>query len=158
FNARFGSSNVWVTPILSAAQTWAAKTNLNFQSVTDNDLPSGSGNYEQGDPGFGDIRIGGFNFGTSTLAMAYLPPQANNYSIAGDIVFNTGANFNIGSTYDLYSVALHEFGHALGLLHSSVGGAVMAPSYTYATGLTNDDTAGIRNIYSNNNPRSYDSL
>ena len=30
--------------------------------------PSGSGNYQQGDPGFGDIRIGGYNFGNSTLA------------------------------------------------------------------------------------------
>ena len=44
----------------------------------------GSGADEQGNPGFGDIRIGGYNFGSSTLALTYQPPPANNFSIAGD--------------------------------------------------------------------------
>jgi hypothetical protein len=86
-----------------------------------------------------------------------MPPSANNFSIAGDIAFNTGQTFNIGSTYDLFTVAVHEFGHALGLLHSTSNSAVMYANYgSVKYGLSSDDIAGIRNIYSNNSPRSKD--
>ena len=102
FNAKFGA-NAWQTTIQKAAQTWAAQTNINFAVVADNGAANGSGSNQQGDPNFGDIRIGGYNFNSTTLAQAYMPPPVNNYSIAGDIVFNTGQAF--GSTYDLYTVA-----------------------------------------------------
>jgi hypothetical protein len=48
---------------------------------------------------------------------------------------------------DLYSVALHEAGHALGLGHSDVPGAVMYPYYRLATTLASDDIAGIQALY-----------
>jgi hypothetical protein len=159
FNAKLGSAAVWQNQILKAAQTWAQQTNINFTFVGDNGTDSGSGSYEQGDPNMGDIRIGGFNFGLTNgaLAVADWSPQGNNYSVGGDITFNTGQPFNIGSTYDLYTVALHEFGHALGLDHSSSSAAVMYSTYSGAvTGLNSDDIAGIRNIYSNGNARSPD--
>jgi hypothetical protein len=157
FNAAFGSPSAWQTPILKALQTWAQQTNLNFAVVADNGAPSGSGSYQQGDPGFGDLRIGGFDFGGSdVLALGYLPPPVNNYSVAGDISFNTGQVFNInGLDYDLYTVALHEFGHALGLDHSGTSAAVMYPYYQgVESGLYADDVAGIRGIYSGGNARS----
>ena len=66
----------------------------------------------------GDIRIGGYNFQSSTLASAYLPPPINNYSIAGDFQFNTGQVFNIGSTSDLFTVAAHELGRVTDPMHS----------------------------------------
>jgi hypothetical protein len=158
FNTKFGSATTWENQVLKAAQQWAQQTNLNFALVSDSGAPSGSGSYQQGDATFGDIRIGGYNFGTSTLAQAYLPPAANNYSVAGDIQFNTGLSYNIGSTYDLFTVALHEFGHALGLYHSTTSGTVMYSTYTSAmNGLVADDSNGIRNIYSNNAARSPDS-
>jgi hypothetical protein len=147
FNAKW-ATNVWENQILRAAQVWAQQTGLNFAVVSDNGAQIGGGSYQQGDPAMGDIRIGGFNFGSSTLASAYLPPPVNNYSIAGDIQFNTGQVFNIGSTYDLFTVASHEIGHALGLLHSSTATAIMFGSYnTRKTGLTSDDIAGIQAIY-----------
>ena len=73
------------------------------------------------------------------------------------MTFNTGQAFNIGSTYDLFTVAMHEFGHALGLNESSVSSAVEYPTYTgQKTGLASDDIAGIRSIYSANGPRTPD--
>src|SRR5262249_22624524 len=125
FNAKFGSAATWQNQILKGAQQWAMQTNLNFALKTDSGAASGSGNYQQGDSTFGDIRIGGYSFGNSNLAMACMPPQVNNYSVAGDIAFNTGMTFNInGSNYDLFTVAMHEFGHALGLDHSASSAAI----------------------------------
>ncbi len=161
FGSRFGSAAAWQNPMLKAAQTWARYTNLNFTVLADNGADSGSGDFQQGDPDFGDIRIGGFDFENSSfLAMAYLPPEVNNYSIGGDIGLNTGRIFNInGSDYDLYTVMLHEFGHALGLDHSATYNAVMYSAYQgVETGLYTDDINGIRYIYSGGSARSADAV
>lgn len=49
---------------------------------------------------------------------------------------------------NLREVALHELGHALGLAHSNVNSAVMAPFYSGTkTALTQDDIDGIESIY-----------
>jgi hypothetical protein len=159
FNAKFGSAATWENQILQAANEWAQQTNINFAVVSDNGATAGTGSSQQGDPNMGDIRIGGYNFGSgnNNIATANMPPSANNYSIAGDIDFNTGKTFNIGSAYDLRTVALHEFGHALGLNHSTTYSAVMYSVYTTTKqALTRDDINGIQKIYSNSAARSAD--
>jgi hypothetical protein len=157
FNAKFGSTAKWQNEILRAAQTWAASTNVNFAIVADDGSSIGSGPDQQGDPNKGDIRIGGYNFGNNWLAQAEMPPNGNNYSVAGDIQFNTGASFNIGLTYDLYTVALHEFGHSLGLDESGVSSAAMYSAYTSTKyGLNSDDVNGIKAIYGARHPGAYD--
>jgi hypothetical protein len=162
FNATFGSTTPWQNQILKAAQVWAQQTNINFAVVSDNGSPLGaSGQDEQGDPNVGDIRIGG-DHGTAlpmtVLAQAYLPPPANNYSIAGDTVFNTAQNWNIGSTYDLFTVATHEVGHAIGMGHSTDSTADMYASYQGTkTALAVDDIAGIQSVYGGaRQPDAYD--
>jgi hypothetical protein len=53
--------------------------------------------------------------------------------------------------FDIQSVMCHEYGHALGLGHSTVGQATMAPSVgqgsTSLRSIHTDDTAGIQCIY-----------
>ena len=49
-----------------------------------------------------------------------------------------------------FAVAVHEFGHSLGLSHSAVPGAVMYPYYQTVEGdfkLSSDDIAGIQAVY-----------
>lgn len=159
FNANPRLVGKWQAQIIKAAQVWAQQTNLNIVVVPDNGAPAGSGDYQQGDPGFGDIRIGGFDFGSTTLGMATLPPPVNNYSIAGDVVLNTGQTWgiNFNGAYDLFTVSTHEIGHTLGLAHSSVIQSEMYPIYTnIKPSLNADDVSGIRAIYSGGAARSHD--
>jgi hypothetical protein len=154
FNAKW-STQTWQNAIISAAETWAQYANVNFAVVADNGTPLGQGNYQQADPGMGDIRIGGYNIGSNYLGMTYMPPPQNNYSAAGDLTFNDAQPFNVGKTYDLQTVALHEFGHALGLDHSTGNGTgpVMYPTYSgLKKGLSADDIAGIQAIYGARQP------
>lgn len=53
--------------------------------------------------------------------------------------------------FNLFTVAAHEFGHALGLAHSSDPSALMYPTYKYQQPygfhLSKDDVKGIQALY-----------
>jgi hypothetical protein len=83
----------------------------------------------------------------SILAHTFYPVPDNPEPLAGDIHFNDVEAWDAASGIDLYSVALHEAGHALGLAHSSDPNAVMYAYYHVASGLTADDIAGIQALY-----------
>ena len=81
------------------------------------------------------------------LAHTFYPAPPNSEPVAGDMHFDADESWHAGANTDLFSVALHEAGHALGLGHSANPGAVMYPYYRMSSGLTDDDIAGIRALY-----------
>ncbi len=85
------------------------------------------------------------------LAHAFFP-CAPKY--AGEIHFDDGETWTTSERIgwsqplDLFTVAAHEAGHAIGLAHSSDESSLMAPTYTGSHRyLTWDDIAGVQSLY-----------
>ncbi|KAM4710527.1 stromelysin-3 [Discoglossus pictus] len=81
------------------------------------------------------------------LAHAFFPKTHRE----GDVHFDYDEPWTIGNKLgmDLLQVAAHEFGHVLGLQHSSVSKSLMSPFYTfrYPLSLSADDKHGIQFLY-----------
>jgi hypothetical protein len=81
------------------------------------------------------------------IAHTYYPANPNPEPIAGDMHLNDSMTWGIGTNTDLFSVTLHELGHALGLGHSDNPNDVMYPYYKMVSGLTADDIAAVQTLY-----------
>jgi hypothetical protein len=143
---------VWQREFAWALQTWASVSNLNFRLVADDGSPTGTSGLAQGDPRFGDIRLGAHPL-DGYVAYAYYPSSTTK---GGDIFLNPAYTLQVGGYPDLYSILLHETGHALGLGHSTEGTVMYAYITGVYTGLTADDIAGIQAIYGARQPDAYD--
>jgi hypothetical protein len=137
--------------IHQAFSTWAGWTGLSFREVP---LASGADiivRFVAGDHGDGNP----FDGASGILAHAFFPPVPPNtpVPIQGDTHFDEAETWTItippaAGQFDLTTVAIHEFGHALGLNHSPVPGAVMEAFYAGPRRvLHGDDIAGIISIY-----------
>ena len=135
-----------LTAVRQALDLWGAVTPLTFTEVTGNAdilISFGTGNHGDGDPfdGVGNV-----------LAHAFFPPP-NGGDIAGDAHFDDAETWTVNvpiplGGIDLVTVAAHEFGHSLGLNHSTVANALMFPTYSgLHRFLDQDDINGILSVY-----------
>ncbi|KAI5102994.1 matrix metalloproteinase-25-like, partial [Silurus meridionalis] len=135
-----------------ALKVWSNSTNLEFVSVPINEADRAEIriSFERSlhDDGYPFDGKGG------TLAHAFFPGQAD---INGDTHFDDEETWTYGRPdgegTDLFTVAVHEFGHALGLSHSSASPSIMRPYYQGPVGdisrytLPMDDLLAIQTLY-----------
>jgi hypothetical protein len=93
-----------------------------------------------------------YPFTNGVLAHTFYPAPINPESIAGDMHLNLDENWNIGGDIDIYSVALHELGHAIGLGHSDNPGDVMYPYYRRGATLSANDIGAAVALYGTATP------
>ncbi len=81
------------------------------------------------------------------IAHTFYPANPNPEPVAGDMHLNDSETWGIGTNTDLFSVTLHELGHALGLGHSDNPNDVMYPYYKTVSALAAGDVAAIQTLY-----------
>ncbi|XP_001509119.4 interstitial collagenase isoform X1 [Ornithorhynchus anatinus] len=129
--------------IKKAFQVWSKVSPLTFTKVwkeeADIMISFFSGDHYDNSPFYGPDGV---------LAHAFPPGKL----IGGDIHFDEDETWTKSHlNYNLFLVAAHEIGHALGLAHSQDIGALMSPVYSYMDidpfKLPQDDIDGIQKIY-----------
>ena len=130
--------------ILRALQEWAKVAQITWLpgvSATANrtvNILFATGDHGDGFP---------FDGPGGVMAHTFYPALPAAEPLAGDMHFDDSESWHFGSYVDLFSVAIHEAGHALGLGSSDNPDSVMYPYYKMRTGLSDDDKAGILSLY-----------
>ena len=143
-NSQFPSTAVWQADIVRAFQTWATQTNLSIGVVADQGAPFGVAGLMQGDPRFGDIRIGARAMSPEVMSVTVPPNPYMSGTLSGDMILNSSANLNPNNLFD---VALHEAGLALGLVENTDPTSVMYPQINLLATLSPTDIQNIQALY-----------
>ncbi|XP_041481508.1 matrilysin-like [Lytechinus variegatus] len=127
--------------IRDAMQMWMSVTSLILCEVNDPDVDVDIHiRHFQGEHGDGIS----FDGPGGTLGHAFLPTF-------GEVHLDAAENWTVdtGDGIDYFQVVVHEIGHALGLMHSGVEGAIMYPFYRFRSDveLHQDDIQGIQLMY-----------
>lgn len=140
----------WQRVVAEVMDKWSRVADVEIAQVADQ---GGYGDYQaasQGASQFGDIRIGGYSYGESTLrtlAMTSSPPP-DGWTRAGDVQLNLDNDWSDGAAYDFRTVLLHEIGHSLGLDHTDDTSSIMYYRYSgVRRDLQTGDIEGIQSIY-----------
>ena len=146
----FGSVTPKVPSLLAQAEViralneWTKVTNLSFRQGPN---PAGARNilikFVSG--AHGDSYP--FDGPNGSLAHTFYPVPVNAETVAGDMHLDADENWHAGGDTDIYSVALHEAGHAIGLGHSDKPGDVMYPYYRSRAALSANDIAAAQSLY-----------
>ena len=146
-----GNNDQWKTAFEEAARRWTdAPTGFRFRA----ERRSGAGLCA----GTGDNNVifsadsCGDAWGANTLGVTVYW-QLNGELVKADILFNSGKSWNIYdgpmrfSAIDFRRVAMHEIGHAVGLVHATSGGLLMSASVNdrYLPAL--EDINALRGLY-----------
>jgi hypothetical protein len=143
-NSQFATDTAWQDDIAQAFQTWESVTNISVGLVADNGTPFGTAGLMQGDPLFGDIRIGARAMSPEVMSITVPPDPFMSGTLSGDMILNSAADLNPA---DLYDVALHEAGLALGLSESNDPTSVMYPVINPNATLSAGDIQNIQSLY-----------
>ena len=143
-DSQFPSAATWQSVIVQAFQTWAAQTNLSVGLVADSGDSFGVAGLMQGDSRFGDIRIGAARCRPTSWPSPCRPTRTISGTLSGDMILNSSADLNPS---DLFDVALHEAGLALGLAESTDPSSVMYPQLNPQATLSPGDIQNIQALY-----------
>jgi matrixin len=152
----------WGEAAEAALATWNPYlSRVQFTVIRDSSESGGAGNHVN--EVFWSDSVNGRAFGPNVLAMTTNWSRTGTpQRIEADVIFNRAWSWNSyggplrrdgagAMVYDFHRVALHEFGHVLGLDHPDLAGqsvrAIMNSAISSVETIQSDDLAGISALY-----------